>query len=280
MIEHAAALRVPVFTHVRSAAHAGTGGPLETMQEVVADAAATGASLHICHVTSKGLGDTSLILDMLSGAKQHGVDVSTEAYPYTAGSTRIGSALFNQGWQARWNADFADIELPATGERLTSSTFAELRRTAPEMYVIFHMIPEQALRTALVHPLVAIASDAAPLADGKGHPRGAGTFARVLGKYVRDERVIDLMTAVRKMTWLPAQAMAFVPSMRNKGQLQVGMDADITIFDPATVTDNATYQNPARPSTGIQHVLVAGMPVVRNGKRVTGAYPGKGIRLH
>lgn len=279
LMEHAASLKVPVFTHVRSAARASGGGPLETMQEVVADAAATGASLHICHVASKGLHDTSVILDMLAGAKSRGVDVSTEVYPYTAGSSRIGSSLFNEGWQARWNSDYSDIENPATGQRLTRDTFEQLRRDAPETYIIFHMIPDQALRIALTHPLAAIASDSSPLANGKGHPRGAGTNARVLGKYVREERVIDLMTAIRKMAWLPAQRMAFVPAMRNKGKLQTGMDADITIFDPTTVKDNATYQSPARPSSGILHVLVAGTPVVRDGKLVTAAHPGQGIRL-
>lgn len=279
LMQRAAALKVPVFTHVRGSHHAGAGGLLEMMQEVIANTAATGGALHICHVTSKGLGDTSLILDVLTEAQRHGIDVSTEAYPYTAGSTRIGSALFNEGWQKRWNSDYAAIEWPATGERLTADSFERVRRSAPETYVIFHMIPDEALLAAMIHPMVMIASDAVPLVDGKGHPRGAGTYARVLSKYVRDDRVLDLMTAIRKMTLLPANRMAFAPSMRRKGRVQIGMDADLTVFDLSKVKDNATYQEPSRPSTGIQHVLVGGVSVVKDGELVVNTYPGRGVRL-
>jgi N-acyl-D-aspartate/D-glutamate deacylase len=226
------------------------------MQEVIANAAATGVPLHICHVTSKGLNDTAVILEVIAGARRNGLDITTEAYPYTAGSTAIGNALFNDGWQQRFGADFSDIEWPATGERLTAETFARYRQEQPSTSVIFHVIPESAMDFAIAHPLVMIASDGGAYVGGYGHPRGAGTNARVLGTYVRERKVLTLMDALRKMTLMPAQRLEkFAPVMRRKGRLQEGMDADITIFDPQTVTDRAGYGKPTLPSEGIPYVL-------------------------
>jgi N-acyl-D-aspartate/D-glutamate deacylase len=278
-MERAASLGVPVFTHVRASNTAEPGGQLEMMQEVIANAAATGVPLHICHVTSKGLNDTAVILEVIAGARRNGLDITTEAYPYTAGSTAIGNALFNDGWQQRFGADFSDIEWPATGERLTAETFARYRQEQPSTSVIFHVIPESAMDFAIAHPLVMIASDGGAYVGGYGHPRGAGTNARVLGTYVRERKVLTLMDALRKMTLMPAQRLEkFAPVMRRKGRLQEGMDADITIFDPQTVTDRAGYGKPTLPSEGIPYVLVNGVPVVSNSQIVPDALPGRGIR--
>lgn len=278
LMQAAASEGVPVFTHVRAANHSGPGGLLEMMQEVIANTAASGGKLHVCHVTSKGLNDTALILDAIAGAHAHGMDVTTEVYPYTAGSTLLGSALFNEGWQQRWGASFEDIEWPATGERLTAESFERLRRQQPATYVVFHMIPETAMNMAIQHPLAMIASDGVSLIDGHGHPRGAGTYARVLGVHVREKGHITLMEALRKMSLMPAQRMDFVPAMRRKGRLQPGMDADITLFDPDTVVDRATYRSPSEPSFGIVHVLVNGQLVVRDGQLLEQSLPGRPIR--
>jgi dihydroorotase len=135
------------------------------------------------------------------------------------------------------------------------------------------------MRAALVHPGVMIASDGVPLINGQGHPRGIGTNARVLGRYVRDEKLLSLNDAIAKMTLLPAQRLeTWVPQMRNKGRLKVGADADITIFDPQLVIDRATYEKPDQPSVGIMHVLVGGTPVLRNAALVPNAVPGQAIR--
>jgi dihydroorotase len=131
---------------------------------------------------------------------------------------------------------------------------------------------------AINSPLTVIASDAY-WQNGTGHPRTTGTFAKVLARYVRETQSLSLMDAISKMTLRPAQRLeARVPAMRQKGRLAVDADADITIFDPATVMDRSTYREPSLPPIGIQHVIVNGVPVVTNALPVDGVAPGKPVR--
>jgi N-acyl-D-aspartate/D-glutamate deacylase len=267
----AASRKVPVFVHLRSAGPVDPGG-IGALQEVLADAASTGASLHVVHITSTELTDTPLALSMIRGAAAHGEDVTTEAYPYTAGMTDLSSAIFSPGWQERnGGIGFHDLQWAATGERLTAESFARYRREGG--MVAIHSIPEQVVRTAMADPEVMIASDGI-LDHGKGHPRAAGTFARVLGVYVREQHVLTLMDAIRKMSLMPANRLG----LARKGRIQVGADADITIFDPNHVIDRATFEKPAQYSDGIPYVLVNGTIVVKDGKLQTDVYPGKGLR--
>ena len=266
---------VPVYVHLRASGpetgSAGAGA-IDSVQEALADAAATGASLHIVHITSTALGETALCLRMIAGARERGLDVTTEAYPYTAGMTDLASAVFDEGWQHRLgDIGFGDLQWAATGERLTAESFARYRKQSG--MVAIHGVPEEAVRLALADPMVMIASDGI-LDNGKGHPRAAGTYARVLGRYVRDERALTLMDALRKMTLLPADRLG----MKNKGRLAPGADADITVFDPARVRDRATFEDPAQASEGIVHVLVNGTFVVRDGEVQTGVMPGRAVR--
>ena len=274
----AAALHAPVFVHVRAATHADVDNLMAPMQEMVADAASTGASVHVCHIGSKSLTAIGPVLDMFDRARKHGVDITTEVYPYDAGSTVIGSALFNEGWRERQGADFKDIEWPPTGERMTAESFARFRREQPQAFVILHTIPPATVETAIAHPGVMIASDTVPYSNGAGHPRGTGTFARVLGVYVREKHALSLMDALGRMSWLPAKRLEQIsPAMKHKGRVQVGADADLTLFDPNKVVDRATYQHPTLTSAGIPYVIVGGTPVVDGGEIVKTAFPGKGV---
>ena len=277
VFELAARHKALAFIHLRSAGEIEPGGSIDALQEVLANVAATGASVHIVHITSMGLGQTRRLLGMIDGARARGLDVTTELYPYTAASTYLQSALFEPGWQERFAIDFKDVQWAATGERLTAETFARYR--ARGGFVVIHMIPDDALQAALTHPDVMIGSDGVPLTNGGGHPRGVGTYARVLGRYVREEKLLDLMTALRKISLMPAERLEpFVPAMRRKGRIAPGMDADLTVFDPARVIDRATFENPAQFSSGIRHVLVNGTFVVRDEALVPNAAPGRPIR--
>jgi N-acyl-D-aspartate/D-glutamate deacylase len=271
----AAERHVPVFVHMRGGiANEPNSGAIPALQEVIADAAVTGVSLHVVHLTSVAARLTPVCLQMIEGARKHGIDVTTEMYPYTASASRIESALYDN-WEKRAGNNFHDLQWAATGERLTAETFAKYRLQGGS--VISHTLPEEALRAGIQSPMVMIASDGR-LAEGKGHPRSAGTFARVLGLYVREQKLLSLTEALRRMTLMPAQRLeASVPAMRNKGRIKVGADADLVAFDPNRVIDKATFESPAQYSDGIQHVLVNGVFVVREGNFIAGTYPGIGL---
>jgi len=134
------------------------------------------------------------------------------------------------------------------------------------------------VNAAIESPLTIIAGDGI-LEKGKGHPRTAGTYSRVLGNYVRDKSTLSLMEALTKMTLLPAQRLERrVPSMKNKGRIRVGADADLTIFDPQTITDRSTFQDPAQYAQGIRFVLVNGVLIVKEGQLQSNVYPGRPVR--
>ena len=278
VFELAARRKALAFIHMRSAGEVEPGGSIDALQEVLANVAATGASVHIVHIGSMGLRRTPRLLAMIDGARARGLDITTEVYPYTAASTYLQSPLFDPGWQERFAIGFRDVQWAATGERLTEESFGRYR--AQGGLVVIHMIPESSVRAALVHPTVMVGSDGVPLTNGGGHPRGVGTYARVLGRYVREEKVLDLMTALGKVSVMVAQRLEpFVPAMRNKGRLKVGADADITVFDAARVIDRATYENPAQYSEAIRHVMVGGTFVVRDEQPVPNVTPGRAVRV-
>lgn len=269
----AAEKRRTVFVHARGAGRIEPGSSIESVLEVIGAAAATGASAHIVHVNSTCMADSSKCLALIDGARAQGLDITAEAYPYGVGATFISSAFFNDGWKERRGLDYADVEVPGTGERLTEARFRELRNSSTPTVVLIHINPDSVYDAAIRHPPVMIGSD-----GGKAHPRNTGSFARVLARYVRDQKSLTMVDAIRKMALMPAQRLEnAVPAMKRKGRLQEGADADIAVFDPDKIQDNATFREPLKPSTGMKYVLVAGTLVVDNGKLTASKSAGRAV---
>jgi N-acyl-D-aspartate/D-glutamate deacylase len=270
----AAKWKRPVFVHMRYPG-SQTPGVIDSLQEMIADATITGAPVHIVHINSMAGSKTPEALKMIEGARAHGLDITTEAYPYTAGYTNIESGVFDPGWQKQLNITYSDLMWVATGERLTEESFNRYRKQGGP--VIIFSNTEAMVRVAMSDPQVMIASDGI-LIHGHGHPRSAGTYARLLGVCVRQQKELTLMEAIRRASLAPAKRLeAYTPQMRNKGRLKVGADADIDVFDPAQVIDKSTYQQPAQYSYGFRYVLVGGTFVVRDGKLNETELPGQGI---
>lgn len=272
----AAKYGAPCHVHIRGKGHQDPMSSIEAAGEVIAASAVTGAPLHIVHIQSTGMHATGNTLAMIRGVRERGLDVTTECYPYAAGMTAIDSALFSEGWQQKYGISYDSLQWAETGERLTSSTFAEYRETGG--MVIVHSTPQDAVDIAVASPLCAIATDGF-LRNGKGHPRTAGTYSLILGRYVRERGLLSLSDALSKCSLMPAQRLQKrAPAFARKGRIRQGMDADIVVFNPDTVIDNSTYEEPSLPPTGMEYVVVGGTPIVEHGEVVEGIAPGMGVR--
>lgn len=275
VFEVAAERGAPVFVHIRR----GINGDPAGLYEVLALAEETGAALHICHISHNAMKNIELFLAEVRAARQRGLDVTTEVLPYNAGSTQISAAVFSRDWQTIFGISYEDVEWAATGERFTAATWEKYREEHPTGAVIHHYLKEDWTLRAVREPGVIIVSDLLPMKSKDEHvPPHNGAFSKVLGKYVRQEQALDLMTAVAKMTLLPARRLQeYAPAFGNKGRIAVGMDADITIFDPDTIAARATYRDPYQKSSGIAYVFVNGQLLVSQGELVSGVFPGQRI---
>ena len=275
MFRVAARYGASCHVHMRHAGVKEPGSSIQAPEEVISAAAITGAPLHVVHIQSTGGPATPKLLQMIAEAKTHGIDVTTECYPYIAGMTDIKSAIFDEGWKEVFDIDYKDLQWAATGERLTKESFDRYRKIGG-MVAVFSMT-EEVVTAAITSPVKMIASDGI-LENGKGHPRTAGTYSRVLGNYVRQQGALSLIDALTKMTLMPAQRLERrVPSMKNKGRIRIGADADLTIFDPQQIIDKSTFQEPAKYSEGIKFVLVNGVLIVKDGQ-LQSVLPGRPIR--
>jgi N-acyl-D-aspartate/D-glutamate deacylase len=270
--ELAATWKRPIFVHLRRPGSRA----VESLQEVISDAFVTGASVQVVHIAATAGRRASEVFRFLDMARARGLDITMETYPYIAGAGFIESGMFDPGWQENRGITYSDLMWVATGERLTKETFERYRKQGG--LVVMFIVTEDLIRNALANPQMMIASDG-DISNGHGHPRGAGTYARLLGKYVREDGALTLMDAIRKSSLMPAQRLEPTsPQMRQKGRIKVGADADISVFDPNRVIDKATFETPAQYSEGFRYVLVEGTFVVRDGKLLEGVAPGQAIR--
>lgn len=294
---------VPTFTHVRYLSVKEPQSSFEAFEELIALSISTGAHMHICHLNSIAVSDIDECVELLRGAQAHGARISVEAYPYGAGSTTVGAEAFRGAdWMGRWGVKDAS-SLEFNGKPLTQAEIDEMQKNSPGDVVVMHFLrpdkehPEdlRMLDMSVIYPEGAIASDAMPwvtkdgaLVDGDvwpipkdafAHPRSAGCFSRFISQWVRERNAMTLSDALRKTSLIPAQILeTSVPQMRTKGRVQVGSDADLVVFDLATIKDNATFTEPAQLSSGFRHVVVNGTPIIRDGDRRGDAKPGKAIR--
>ena len=291
---------VPTYTHARELVEVAPTAPIDGATEIVRAAGETGAHMHYCHVNSTSIANVDRVLGLVEAARREGAKVTTEAYPYGSGSTGIGAFFLDPERLPRMGLSPQRIRYMPTGERVADlDRLRELRATDPGGIAIIEFLDESdpheraRLHKSLLFDDSIVASDAMPITwmggdsaedtwpvplHGVTHPRTAGTFARSL-RVLTNDYDLPLLEAVRRMTILPAGVVeSAAPAMRRKGRLCAGADADITVFDPANVTDQATYDEPTRPSTGIVHVLVGGEFVVRDGALQLDARPGQPVR--
>lgn len=297
--ELAAKHGAPTYTHIRSFSSIDPNSSFEAYMELAAVATTTGAHMHICHLNSTSTRDPS-VFPMLKAAQESGANITIEAYPYGAASTAVGAEIFRGNWRERTGAKASDIEFE--GDPLNDKSLEDFQRDNPGAPIVFHYLREDSnpedkeqLDRSVLYPGGAIASDAMPWAmpDGSmiegdvwpmpegafAHPRSSGTFTRFLRTYVRERDALPLMEALEKASLIPAQILEkSTPQMAKKGRLQVGMDADIVVFDMETVSDKGTYTEPAQTAVGMKHVLVNGVPLIEDGNLDLEAFPGKAIR--
>ncbi len=286
-----------VFLHARfSSQMPPTSGLLGFLEQMAAQDL-YGGGLLLMHMTAQALRDSERALSFIARARDRGISVLPEVYPYNYGGTIVGADyLHPDNYGPNMGRSYQDIIETASVTPLTKERYEELLAKAPATNVLFYNATEETVHKALSHPSSVLGSDAFPYllkADGQvaldwetpykavnGHPRGAGSHARFL-RLVREQKIpIPLSLAVAKMTSMIAQFLEEngVPQMARKGRLQAGMDADITVFNPERVSDQATMQDGGLPSLGIPYVVVNGVVVVRDSMPLDDVFPGKPLR--
>ncbi len=272
----------PTFYHLRYSDTSEPGKQLEGVQEVLDYGRETGAAIHIMHINSTGgTYEMEKALKMVHDAIDEGIDVTTCIYPYDYWATYIDSARFRPGWQERFRITYSDLQVGGTDERLTEETFNYYRANTHKLVAAHGSMPEEEIIMTLQEPIVMIGSDTIIEPSLNNHPRGAGTYGRLFGKYVREDKVLTMMEAIKKASYLPAKRMeGIAPLMKAKGRIEVGADADITIFNPDTIIDKSTVKDPGTPSEGIEYVIVNGVIIKNKTGIIRNVNPGKAIKSY
>ena len=244
---------------------------IDAIKEMAQIGKETKIPFQISHLSScSAYGNMTEALKLIDDIVASGLDLQVDAYPYDAFSTYIGSAVFDDGCLNLWNKDYDSIMLteePFKGMRCNKSLFEKARKEHPEMLAVAYVMNEDEVIQALNNPNVMIASDGI-YRNHSGHPRGAGTFPRVIGRFVRDQNVMEFFDAIYKMTYMPAKRL----QLKRKGLLKEGYDADITIFDYDKIIDKATFQDPQLKPEGIKYVILNGKVAIENGNIVNNTY--------
>lgn len=304
-----AELGQPLFVHARSLSPTGTPNSLDAVLELIAAARTHGTHIHLCHMNSTSGLLADQIADAVLQAQQEGVQITTEAYPFGTGSTAIGAEFLAPDELTRSGLRPSSITYLVTGERIADAErLAEIRAADPggpclvDILDVADPAQRNLLLRCLTFPDVAFASDACvanywgpeegraaaeaaidddvwPLPEGLiSHPRSSGCYSRVLSWLVRDTAAMSLAEAVRRSSLLPAQLLEqSVPAMRRKGRVQIGADADLVVFNPATVAPQGGFTR-LLPSRGFAHVLVGGQPIIEHGTLKRASMPGSAIR--
>lgn len=270
---------MPLFTHIRYSSPGPAGrSSLDAIDEALRVARDSGVSLHLDHIPSMATHVIPEAIARIEAARAEGLDITGCFYPYTFWGTYLASARFSGDWQSRFRISYNDLQLAGSSERLTEASFKKYQ--AQNKLVVAYAIPQEDVLAVARAPWSLVGSDAIPESSNNNHPRGAGCFSRLLGPYVRDLGALTLTEALAKCTVLPARRLENrVPMLSRKGRLQMGADADITVFNPDTIADRSSVERPAVFSEGIEHVFVMGRHAltpdgvqknVRAGRPITG----------
>ena len=254
---------IPRFEKRWISSHIRHDGPrcLEAVEEMVTLAASVRARIQLSHLGSMtSFGFAADALKILHKGKEKGLDLTWDSYPYAAFCTYLGSAVFDPGFEERFNKPISALEVgsgPHAGKRLDRGLFEELRRESPRTLIIAHVMNEDEMKLILKDPCCAIASDAV-LFEGRGHPRVAGAFPRGIN-WLREEG-LSWAGAISHATSVPAD-MAWLDA----GRITEGSPADLVIFEPENFRDKATFAEPLLPPEGIRYVIVNGNVAVDEG---------------
>lgn len=239
---------------------------LASLEEMAALSRETGVRVEVSHLSSlAGYGYMDGALDFIAREMAENPLFGFDTYPYTAFSTGIGSAVFDVDWRAKWGCDYDAVQFlypPYRGMRATRETYEEVRAAHPEQNVVCFAMREPEIEAAIASPLSLVCSDGG-VYGGEAHPRAAGTFPRVIARYVRGTGSLTLVGALEKMTLRAARRLGLDA---RKGSVEVGKDADLVVFDPETIADGSTFMDPLAPPVGIDRVVVGGVTVVEGGR--------------